>query len=295
MAEDKLRLGGFPYVIVGLSFIPFAGVLFGIIAIIWGLVTKKLGGKKLAVVGAIGIVCTIIIYTCLFYFVFMKQEPRPEYIKMAVDYIIIGLFNIPFIVVLVGIIAIIWGLVTKKLSGKKLAVIVIAGIAFTIVLYSGLSYFGFFRKQEPSPEYLKMAEFAGKMYTSAAKQADNNEPAGYLKLYEMATDDNDIYPTDWQEVAHEKVILLLYSNTELWVKTFSKVDSRKFKDRVKGIGVSQYPEGVSSDEQFMETIFHNLGKIRGNEKEMELVDYILGLYNRKRPSPTADIFSKKPN
>jgi hypothetical protein len=37
-----------------------------------------------------------------------------------------------------------------------------------------------------------------------------------------------------------------------------------------------------------------LKKIKGDEKEMELVDYILGLYNRKRPSPAADIFNKKP-
>jgi hypothetical protein len=53
--QKQEKLGAFPYVIGGLSFIPMLGVLFGVIAIIWGLVTKKLGGKKLAIVGACGI------------------------------------------------------------------------------------------------------------------------------------------------------------------------------------------------------------------------------------------------
>jgi hypothetical protein len=138
-------------------------------------------------------------------------------------------------------------------------------------------------KQEPSPEYMKQAEFASKTYDAAVIKADNNDPAGYLTLYEMARNDSDIYPTDWQEVANEKLDLLLYSNTALWVRTFSKVDMEKFKDFVgPGFGVSQYPEGIFSEEQFQNTIIANLEKIRGDKKEMELVDHILGLYNRKR-------------
>ena len=73
MNEQKEKLGAFPFVIGGLSFIPLVGVMFGIIAIIWGLVTTKRGGKKLAIVGALGIAFTIIIYSCLFYFGFVKR------------------------------------------------------------------------------------------------------------------------------------------------------------------------------------------------------------------------------
>ena len=73
MTEKKEKLGAFPYVIGGLSYIPMLGVLFGIIAIIWGLATKKLGGKKLALIGTGGIVFTIILYSCLFYFGIMKR------------------------------------------------------------------------------------------------------------------------------------------------------------------------------------------------------------------------------
>jgi hypothetical protein len=67
------KLGRFPYVLGGMSFIPLIGVLFGIIAIIWGLVTKKLGGKRLAAIGAAGIGFTIILYGALFYFGFMQR------------------------------------------------------------------------------------------------------------------------------------------------------------------------------------------------------------------------------
>ncbi len=56
----------------------------------------------------------------------------------------------------------------------------------------------------------------------------------------------------------------------------------KFKDFVKGIEVSRFPAGIASEEQFKEAIFNKLEKIKGDKKEMELVDYILSLYNRKR-------------
>jgi len=70
---QKEKLGAFPYVIGGLSFIPLIGVIFGIVAIIWGLVTSKLGGKKLALIGTGGILFTIIIYSTLFYFGFQQR------------------------------------------------------------------------------------------------------------------------------------------------------------------------------------------------------------------------------
>ena len=56
------QLVAFPFVLVGLSFIPLLGVLFGLITIGWGLSTNKRGGKKLALVGASGIGFTVIFY-----------------------------------------------------------------------------------------------------------------------------------------------------------------------------------------------------------------------------------------
>lgn len=41
-----------------MSFIPILGVIFGIVAMIWGLATKKTGGKTVASIGAAGIVLT---------------------------------------------------------------------------------------------------------------------------------------------------------------------------------------------------------------------------------------------
>jgi hypothetical protein len=66
--EKQEKLSSFPFVIGGLSFIPVIGVIFGLIAISWGLVTKKAGGKKLALIGGGGIFVTVILYSTLFYF-----------------------------------------------------------------------------------------------------------------------------------------------------------------------------------------------------------------------------------
>ena len=58
-------LGCIPYAIGGASFIPLVGVLFGIIAIIWGIARRA---RSLVVLGSCGILFTIIAYGALFYF-----------------------------------------------------------------------------------------------------------------------------------------------------------------------------------------------------------------------------------
>ncbi|WP_343717464.1 hypothetical protein [Inquilinus sp.] len=73
MTVKSEKLSGFPFVVGGLSFIPLIGVPFGVIAIVWGLVTKKTGGRKLAILGACGILLTILLYGALFYFGFVQR------------------------------------------------------------------------------------------------------------------------------------------------------------------------------------------------------------------------------
>lgn len=73
MSETEEKLGVFPFVVGGLSFIPGIGFIFGAIAITWGLVTSKAGGKKLAKVGACGIGFGVLLYGALFYFGFMQR------------------------------------------------------------------------------------------------------------------------------------------------------------------------------------------------------------------------------
>jgi hypothetical protein len=73
VAETNEKLGGLPFVIGGLSFIPLLGIPFGIAALIWGIRTKKTGGKKLALLGGAGILVTFILYGSLFYFGFVKR------------------------------------------------------------------------------------------------------------------------------------------------------------------------------------------------------------------------------
>ncbi len=70
MNDQKERLGTLPFVLGGMSFIPLLGIPFGVLAIAWGLGTKKEGGRKLALVGAGGISATVLLYSALFYFGF---------------------------------------------------------------------------------------------------------------------------------------------------------------------------------------------------------------------------------
>jgi hypothetical protein len=73
MTEKNEGLGAFPFVIAGVSFIPVIGIPFGLVSLIWGIVTKKKGGNKLALVGGLGIMFTIVLYAGLFYFGFVKR------------------------------------------------------------------------------------------------------------------------------------------------------------------------------------------------------------------------------
>ena len=67
----KLQSGAF--VLGGLSFIPLLGVPLGIAAIIWGFATKKIGGRKLALIGLGGILSSVLLYGGLFYFGFVQR------------------------------------------------------------------------------------------------------------------------------------------------------------------------------------------------------------------------------
>jgi hypothetical protein len=59
-----------PYAIGGASFIPLVGVAFGLIAIIWGIARRA---WQLIVLGACGILFTVVIYGALFYFGFFHR------------------------------------------------------------------------------------------------------------------------------------------------------------------------------------------------------------------------------
>jgi hypothetical protein len=63
--QSQKPLGCVPYAIGGASFIPLVGVLFGVIAIVWGIARRA---RSLIVLGSCGILFTIIAYGALFYF-----------------------------------------------------------------------------------------------------------------------------------------------------------------------------------------------------------------------------------
>jgi hypothetical protein len=60
------KISWLAWAIALVSFIPLIGVPFGISAIAWGASKWSTGGKKLAALGAGGILLTVVIYSCLF-------------------------------------------------------------------------------------------------------------------------------------------------------------------------------------------------------------------------------------
>lgn len=133
--------------------------------------------------------------------------------------------------------------------------------------------------EQPKDE-IEQSKMAASELAEAIKQAEAENPDGLLKLYDIATNDPK-FTVEYSEAAQEQIYLFLYSKTELWIKTFSKADLGKFKTFVQGIDVSQLPEGVSSDEEFRKTIFQKLEKIRGDDREMELIHHIFRIYNHR--------------
>jgi type II secretion system (T2SS) protein G len=66
----KQTVGWLAYAIGGASFIPLIGVVFGIIAIVWGILRRV---RSLIVLGVGGILFTIVLYSALFYFGFYQR------------------------------------------------------------------------------------------------------------------------------------------------------------------------------------------------------------------------------
>ena len=71
IAQPRESAGCLAYVIGGMSFIPLIGVLFGIIAILWGFKAKH---SKLKFVGTAGILFTVILYGSIGYFGFVQED-----------------------------------------------------------------------------------------------------------------------------------------------------------------------------------------------------------------------------
>ena len=92
MEKDKSKLGKFPYVIGCLSYVPLIGVVFGIVAVVWGVVTDKLGGRRLAFVGAGGIAVTVVIvgaiYSWHLHLIASNQELRIELAQDSIDILV---------------------------------------------------------------------------------------------------------------------------------------------------------------------------------------------------------------
>ncbi len=67
MEKIKDKSGSFPYEMGLLSYVPFIGIIFGIVSIIWSPLTRRIGSKVPTLLGLGGIVVNLILIGMVYY------------------------------------------------------------------------------------------------------------------------------------------------------------------------------------------------------------------------------------
>ena len=116
-------------------------------------------------------------------------------------------------------------------------------------------------------------------FALASEQIKKNNPAGLLKLWEIATE--SISAED-SEIASEQVRGYLYSKPELWIRAFSMVDFSKFKKEFESIDFDTYrftPDGELPEAVVARKVVTDLKKMKEkNQQEQVLIDYLITYY-----------------
>ncbi len=114
----------------------------------------------------------------------------------------------------------------------------------------------------------------------AQEQIKNDNPAGLLKLWEIATES---ISAENSEIASEQVRGYLYSKPKLWITAFSTVEFSKFKKEFESTDFDTYR--FTSDGELPKTvvakkIVADLKKMKGlNQQEQMLIDYLITYYS----------------
>jgi hypothetical protein len=84
MSENNHKFGVLPFVMGGFSFIPLIGIPFGAIAIAWGLLTKRAGGRLLAQVATAGLSFAMTISAGTYYVAFVQRGGIYDQLRLTV-------------------------------------------------------------------------------------------------------------------------------------------------------------------------------------------------------------------
>ena len=119
-------------------------------------------------------------------------------------YVLGGISFIPLIGVPFGIAAAIWGMTKWNEGGKAVTFIGLGGIAFTIILYSSLFYFGFVQR--------------GGVYDELRAEMAKSNLASLVQAIEFYKVQNGKYPIDLgtlQENLPENSLVFVYDTTKV--------------------------------------------------------------------------------
>jgi hypothetical protein len=163
---------------------------------------------------------------------FPSRESTGE--KLGVlPYVIGGMSFIPLCGVIFGIVSIVGGLVTPKRGGKVLSLVGGLGIAFTVILYGALFYFGFIQR--------------GGVYDSLRVQLAQTQLASAVQAIEFYKLQNGNYPRtllDLQEPSQQIPPTYIFDPT---IVNPSASQSLTFYYQVLKDGRGYYLLGVGAD------------------------------------------------
>jgi hypothetical protein len=114
----------------------------------------------------------------------------------------------------------------------------------------------------------------------AQEQIKNDNQAGLLKLWEIATES---ISAENSEIASEQVHGYLYSKPELWIRTFSTLEFAKFKKDFEASDIDTYRftrDGELPIAVVARKVVPDLKKMKGkNQQEQVLIDYLIVYYS----------------
>jgi hypothetical protein len=126
---------------------------------------------------------------------------------------------------------------------------------------------------------LRRIESIGAAYNRIEEAVDAADPVAYIKLYDVARND-ELLGAEYSEVAIIKLTELLYYKTQAWVDAFSKLpaerlDSLENFQRWAYIGEVDFQlDSTVTQERYREVILSKLDSIQCSPATMDLVRYL---------------------
>jgi hypothetical protein len=168
-------------------------------------------------------------------------------------------------------------------------------LALAIVLVAGCSKRAKFKVPESE---LRRIHSVGTAYNQIADAADSGDASAFIRLYDVAKDD-ELLGVEYSEVAIIKLTELLYYKTAIWIDAFSKLPSERLDSLEKFqpwayIGeVDFQSDSTVTQDRFRQVILARLDSIKSFSPKMQLVSFLQKEFRAASDSSRAELERKQ--